>query len=521
MGEVLVVFLCFLVLVLGVRGLPGQPNEQTINSPIWKEDGPLELSPDRGRYALIYSLVENKSFSFSLPIAKFVTPDLGTKDGKFVSLFAPALSFATIPGYIVGKMFNHAQVGVFGQIALFGLANLVLIRSILLQLGVSRTAGLLAGVSFLFATPAFAYAVSLYQHHLTTFLLLLSIFCILQRKQTIFNNALVWICIGFAVSVDYPNAVFFAPLGVYQLLKMVRINASERKITFSLPKIAAVVALVLPIAFFAWSNYRSYGNPLQLAGTVETVAGFDTNDKPLTYSQVRQRKLLEQSGKREQALSVDADEEKTAVGFFNTRKLLNGFLVLFWTPDRSTLIYAPLAVLAFFGLGKLLKKHTQLTQLLVATILCIVLLYSMWGDPWGGWAFGARYLIPAYALAMIFLGVALYEYRRNYPFIILFFILLVYGVTVNSIGALSSSRNPPLPEVLALERVSGVKQKYTFDRNLDFLKDNRSKSYLFQVVAKKHMHATDYLKIVIGLLVLVSGGLLAGLANIRFPKNLH
>ena len=59
-----------LILALTIRGISGNPTEKDINDAKWKETGPLELSPDRSRFALMFSLVENGSFQFSLPIAR-------------------------------------------------------------------------------------------------------------------------------------------------------------------------------------------------------------------------------------------------------------------------------------------------------------------------------------------------------------------------------------------------------------------------------------------------------------------
>ena len=95
MKKILLVLIVFLVLFLTVRGIPGNPNKINMNDPKWVE-GPFELSPERGRFALTFSLVEDKSFEFGLPVARFATPDLGYINGKFVSIFTPGFSFLTI-----------------------------------------------------------------------------------------------------------------------------------------------------------------------------------------------------------------------------------------------------------------------------------------------------------------------------------------------------------------------------------------------------------------------------------------
>lgn len=108
-----------IVLALTVRGTYGIPNSNELNSQKWIEDGPFELSPERGRFALLYSIVEDKSVHFSESVARFALPDLGYKNGNYVSLFAPGVSFLAIPGYLLGKFFGASQVGAFATSGLF------------------------------------------------------------------------------------------------------------------------------------------------------------------------------------------------------------------------------------------------------------------------------------------------------------------------------------------------------------------------------------------------------------------
>ena len=90
------VFLVVLTtLLLTVRGLPGNVTQEDINGPGWI-GGPFELSVERGRFALTFSIAENHSFFFTVPIARFATPDLGYARNQYVSLFAPAVSVLTV-----------------------------------------------------------------------------------------------------------------------------------------------------------------------------------------------------------------------------------------------------------------------------------------------------------------------------------------------------------------------------------------------------------------------------------------
>src|SRR3989344_9016173 len=149
------IFFLFIVVILAIslRGNLGNPNSKEMNSKDWKQDGPFELSPERGRMALTYSLVENNSFIFDLDIAKFVAPDVAQRaDGKYVSLFASGVSFTAIPGYVIGKYFGASQVGAYATSAVFALFNVILIYLISKRLGARKSASAVASLVFLFAT---------------------------------------------------------------------------------------------------------------------------------------------------------------------------------------------------------------------------------------------------------------------------------------------------------------------------------------------------------------------------------
>ncbi len=120
----------------------------------------------------------------------------------------------------------------------------------------------------------------------------------------------------------------------------------------------------------------------------------------------------------------------------------------------------------------------------------------MWGDPWGGWAFGSRYLIPAYAILSIFIAALLDHFRKNIFIIATFLVIASYSVYINTAGALSSSANPPKVQILGLEQLSGRRERYSFDRNVEYLKFNNSKSFVYQAWAKNYLNAWEYFQVI-------------------------
>ncbi|MGI5828437.1 MAG: hypothetical protein ACOX6V_05455, partial [Patescibacteria group bacterium] len=376
--------LLFTVLVLGLslRGKPGNPTLEELSSLSWTEDGPFELSPERGRFALTISLVEDKSFHFSTSIARFATPDLGYDDGNYVSLFAPGTSFAVIPGYILGKHLGNSQVGSFAIIAVFAFLNTVLVSAIARQLGASSLASLLGGLVFLFATPAFTYAVTLYQHHISTFFLLAGIFLLLKFRSW-WSLAGVWFLIGLNIAVDYPNGLLMLPVVVMALLRLFQHKKVQNWLIIKFHSLGLItlIGMAVPLAFLLWFNYKSYGDYFQLAGTVPRVEAFTEDGLPTSPTETDPQNFM--------AFLEKERVSKTALGFFQTRNLLNGFYIHFISPDRGIIMYAPIVLFGMMGLFVLAKVKPAVSNFFLSIIGLNVLVYSLWGDPWGGWAFGS------------------------------------------------------------------------------------------------------------------------------------
>jgi len=484
-----------IVLFLSLRGISGNPSKVNINSPMWTEKGPFEMSPERGRFALTFSLIEDHSFNFDIPIARFVVPDLAISREKYVSLFAPLVSFIVMPGYIVGKYFNASQVGTFAIVSLFALFNFLLVRSISLRLGANNIASALGAFVFLFASPAFVYAVTLYQHHLSTFLILMSIYILLRFKNA-WSLFLTFFLCALAIPLDYPNLFFLFPIGVFALFRIFagKYQRNLLKVQISFIKFLTIFAMVLPILFFLWFNQMSYGDAFQISGTLKTVKGIGDDGRPLSAEQ-----LANLPGRRFEI--KDLNRKKELVKFFNTRSSLNGFYTHFASPDRGIIYFTPVILLGILGLFLAYRKRVEMVPLFVAIIGANVLLYSMWGDPWGGWAFGSRYLIPSYAILAIFISLLLTYWRKNILLLIIFLILFSYSTAVNTLGAITSSANPPQSEVLELEKLSGLVQKYTWERNWDFLVSGNSKSFVFQTYAKKYLNSVQYYQILVWLII--------------------
>lgn len=485
-------------MVLGTtRGKPGNPRDYDLLQDAWKGNGPFELSPERGRYALIYSVLENRSYTFSPYLAVFTSPDVADIHNSYVSLFPPGLSYLTMPGFLIGRIYGLEQVGTFAVIALFAVANMILIYLIARQLGAHPAASFIASLIFLFATPAFSYAATLYQHHVTTFLLLVSIL-LLSGKNHWLKLFLIWFLAAAAVVIDSPNALFFIPIGVYGLLKFGNLSKSDStyRLNFHPWYILTFVSIVLPISFLLYFNKQSYGNPLQLGGGVPRAT-----EVTLTPDEAS-GKISATSTKVEDTTK----NKKEPVKFFRTRNAMNGLYELFLSMDRGTIFFAPVILIGLLGIAAAQKKRTYLSSLILSTIMSIIVLYALWGDPYGGWAFGSRYLIPAYALFAPYLALALTRYRRDIFVFLLFVISATYSVAVNTIGALTSNANPPHKELSAMWKNYGYAPPEGILNNYQQLLHGQSKSFVYNTYFHSLVSVQHYAYIIagtIGALILI------------------
>ncbi len=498
------------ILLFSLRGHIGTPTPDTLNTNYWTSDGPFELSPERGRFALVYSLLENKSFFFSIPLAQFSIPDLGYINGHYVSLFAPGLSYIVMPGYVIGKLLGSSQLGAYAVISIFALLNVFLIRQIAVKLGFHPVASTLGALTFLFATPAFNYAVTLYQHHVSTFLILLSLYLLLGSKK-IWSLALVWFLCAMSIPLDYPNLILMAPIGIWALANYFTLTQTSKTyhLKIKLWHLFSFLTVLVPLAFFLWFNLKSYQNPLQFSGTVESVKNIDANGNPANSRPVTAD--LEKT--------FDTPPAKSALSFFQSRYLVNGLYLELISPDRGIIVFTPVILLSILGAWVIYRKNRQIGSVIIAVMLITLILYALWGDPWGGWAFGSRYLIPLYGLGGICIAAFLDKWRTSSLRLIIFSVLFGYSVIVNTAGALTSSANPPQVEAANLEQISGQVQRYSFDRNIYELRQGVSKSFIYESYLSKFLTSYQYYEIITGAIIIACLSLV--LTPLRKnPKNL-
>lgn len=476
-----------LMYVLTVRGVHGQINMSQIHDKLDTVSKPFELSPERGRYILTYSLAERQSFSLDEKLATAANPDVGYYKGKYFIYFAPGVSVLALPLYHLGKLYSIPQVGAFFTISLFAAGNLVLIYLLSRKLlGVHAIPAVIAALIFGFASTSWSYAITMYQHHVTTFFILSSFLAVWvgihHKRYNILTSIYVWGIFGISLFVDYPNAILLLPVIGYFLYSFFNTKEEGKKVTFSysfVPILTSVIFFALVGLHGYYNNYH-FDSPTRLSGSL---VGFDNlNSKKLSKAATSEEKIAELANEKDQQ------------SYFKEEDLPRGFGTLTGSTDRGLFFYSPIFILAFFGISYGLKKFNTEHFFLLSTVFANLFLYGSWGDPWGGWAFGPRYLIPTMAIFAMYIGLWLTKTKRFYISRFSTYILFVISCSISLLGALTTNQVPPKVEGIFL------KLKYNYLLNLDYMSRNISSSYAYTNYISYYLTVQEFYLLLLGVI---------------------
>lgn len=476
-----------LVYGLTLRGVWKNPTVSEIKESINDETRPYGIAPDRGRFLLTQNLVENRSFGLSREQAEAAAPDVGYFKGKYYIFFAPGLSILAMPFYALGTQYNLGQVSTFIMVSLFAIGNLIFIFLISKDiLKLPFWSSLFGSLVFGFASTSLNYASSLYQHHTTTFLILSSFYAVwlykkFRRVGFIFAT-FVWLSFGFALLVDYPNAVLMLPVMIYLLMSSIRIDHLSESIKFSIRPSIFLTAIVFVIitAGHLYYNQAHFGSWKSVSGDIIGLRAIKEKnlDQGDLDQNIKELKLV-----------------KNTAGSLKETYIVNSSYELFLAPDKGILFFSPIFIFGFLGMLLILmqKKITVEKGILIVLVVVNFLFYASWGDPWGGWAFGPRYVIPAMSVLSIFVGFWLAEVRY-FKLLNRFLALLlfVFSSAISLLGAITSNAVPPKVEADPL----GVRNGYLF--NMDLFNKGKAGTFAYNYFFHNQMSLTDYYFTILG-----------------------
>ncbi len=438
--------------------------------------GPFESSNSTSRYALTEALAEDHRIFLDRDEAAFSLPDLAGKNGKYYSIFTPGVSFLGVPMYLLGNLLRAPQLFTYLTTAVFAILNVYLIYSLSGKLGASRIGSVIAGLVFLFATDALAYSQTFTQHHYAVSVILGTLF-FAAKPVSVKNDIFIGLLLGAGLLIDIPNLLMLLPIELFVLFRHFSLIQMDDSYQFkiNLRLLALFLGFIPLFGVYCWYNFQTTGQPLipaQIYGRT----------KSLDPQLVQEVTISEKRG-----------------GFaYNSRSLINGVYILVFSNERGWFYYSPILAVGVLGLALVLKhpRLKNISLLLFSVILVDFISYAMFGDPWGGWSFGPRYLIPATAAACIGVGPALKKYQKKLLFAGLFFVLLIYSIYINTLGVLTTGAVPPKVEAIALS----THIPYTYQYNLQLLQNHFTSSLVYHLLFSGWFSPVIYqLLLVVGL----------------------
>ncbi|HVZ12071.1 MAG TPA: hypothetical protein VG965_03495 [Patescibacteria group bacterium] len=469
-----------------LRGVWGDARPGTKN--ITDSTMPFESSHERSPFATTLSLMDNHRFQLSKNLADFASPDVGIYHGKFYSYFPPAVSVWIIPFYEFGHKYNLAQVAAYFSMSLFSIGSLVLIYLISKDtLRLSQGVSIFNSIVFGFASTAWSYSATIYQHGMTVFLLLLAFYSAWKfsiSKRSAFLWAIpVWVSYGISAFVDYPNVVLLAPVMVYFVLKATEVLDRGDKYGFKI-KLSIVFSSVFLFALVflhAYYNQVTFGNWKTLSNILPRY------DASAATTQGKTTQQLEQINQKTSSFELLSED-----------RIISGAYELLIAQDKGIFIFSPILLVSLLGIIYALKKTTFEINTLIALAVVNIFFYASFSDPWGGWAYGPRYIIPAMASLSFFVGIAIEHFPKKWLMRVLVFVLFAASSGISLLGSLTTNLVPPKVEAVYL------KMKYGYAFNIDYLSRGQTGSFMYNNFFRQNWSLLQYYEFILIILVVLA-----------------
>lgn len=471
--------------LLTIRGTTGNPTVDTLQNQV-SETQPFELSPERGRFAHVVSLGETKQFQLGLSLANFVYPDVGWYSGRFYSFFAPGLSYMALPFYTLGKQYDLAQVFTFGFISLISILSLITLFFIARNIfKLPIWAAFAAVLIFGFGSTAWSYAITFYQHQLTAFFILTTFYSVWKYRQRTWASWLyaswVWLGYALAITIDYPNVILLLPVMVYFLISAFNLTKTHEhsRVNLRTSFVLTSIFFILITGLHLYHNQIEFGSWKRLSGSI------------VSYKGIKERNLETLSVPAiTQAVAQSQEKKGSLTGFFSEQFIPNSFGTLLFSTDRGLFFYGPIFLLALLGILLAMRNTNIEYNVLMSLVTVNVFLYSSWGDPWGGWAYGTRYLIPSMSILALFVAFWLSNSPKAWISRIVAVVLFAYSSAIALLGAVTTNAVPPRIEADFLHT------GYNYFRNITYLQNGKSGSFFYNTYAHNYVNLFQYFEII-------------------------
>ncbi len=485
----------------GVKGNIGVDQGNRLTS----QGEPFESSHERAPYALLLSIDENHSINLTQKLANFGSPDVGFYQGKFFILFPPGISLLIYPLYEYGKSVGMSQLFAYATISLFGLGNIFMLYVISLQIfRMPRWAGMLTGLLFAFGTTSWSYAITIYQHIPTTFFVLLGFYAAWRYKQRQQFHPLwgmvVWACYGIGVFIDFPSVFLMAPVMLYFLVNSIGIEQRKEgnRISFNL------AFIISSFIFFSLMGGHGYYNKVAFGDWKKFGQSFTRYEGEEKFQARLDRQQAEASAAAALASSSGTLVQKPTAAsnpfsVFKESKIVNGVTTLTIADDKGIFYYSPVLLIGLFGILFFRKKLQQEHYFLISIIIVNLVLYASFADPWGGWAYGPRYLIPSMSILSLFTVLTLVWFKKySFAARLAFFPLFLASSAIALLGVITTNVVPPSVEGIAL----GL--PYNYVANIFYLLKGVTGSFVYNNYFWTQFTLSEYVAILYGIVVVIA-----------------
>jgi hypothetical protein len=477
-----------------LRGVKGNVDE-TRGRELETIGQPFESSHERSPYALILSLDKSKKTDLSQSLADFGSPDVGYYNGKYFILFPPGISLLGYPFYELGKQFNFSQIVTYSSIAIYGILSVLMLYFIARHVfSFPRWAAVLVGLLFAFGTTSWSYAITIYQHLPTTFFLLLGFYAAWAYKQkskySFLWASIVWLSYGVGFLIDFPSVFLALPNIIYMCLSSISISHQKEKTFFTLKPlfiVASVFFIVLAL-IHGYYNYKSFGDWKKFGQSISRYEGKEKFELKL------QQRALEATLSAQLQPHVGSGNP---LAIFKEQKIISGLYTLTFANDKGIFFYSPVLILAIIGIWLNRKKMTLEYSVFLSIVLINFFLYASFDDPWGGWAYGPRYVIPSMSVLSLFTVLFMLRFRFAWIGRLIFFILFLISSAIALLGVITTNIVPPSVEGIPL----GL--PYNYVGNIIYLFNGITGNFLLNEYLRTQVTPMEYFSIIYTFLIFV------------------
>ncbi len=466
----IIVFILYVLLSRGFIGVTSYGSFDDITDPVLRSS--FESSQERARYSQMLSFVTQGKLSID-DVKDFAKPDLAWINNHYYPAYPPGLSILLSPFFAIGHLLNAPMVFVNLANALLTLLTGYLLYRVSKRIGFSYDESLLIGVIYTASTLVLSYGTTLYQHTLSGLLLFVILYLHLvnsNASSSWFLLLLQGLLVSAAYLVDYPNIV--PALVIFIATCITKLHYSEDAvklyITVRSNLLWLFLGLLVGFILIGLINYSLFGQAFILTNRYN-LRVLDLHNITYTY----------------ESLNSSMFSEVVYAEKFNIHNLFRGIHILLFSVDRGLFIYTPILLLLAFTIKRF--GNPNLRNLLLLTFFSNLLLYSMYDDPWGGWAFGPRYLIPTLPMLVLLLAPLL---RVGIPKKVLYLFILPFMSIIPLLGATTSNLVPPSIE-------QNLTIPSSFLTNIEYLRSGYTGSFVFNHLFRDYMSLTWYFLLVL------------------------